>query len=151
MEYHHNQEGYSKKDMDIYLQYLRYIGGKYPRDKRSVERVNSEANLESQRSLLSLGNQVHPFANLRQNYLYLSFLWKNIFNRSQVQLEWIENLDAQYDGAKQSSFARPTLTYTGIPRYEFSAYSQLYQGENDSEFGMRESDQVNFMEIKYYF
>lgn len=157
VEYYHNQDGYDNEEMDAYIDFLKYAGGAYEGDVNTVLLAKNRnpslplPNYHSKVTLLSLGNGLYDFANLRKNYLHTSLSKPYVANRFHLGLNIIINIDDYIDKRGKSGFFRPSITYTAKPNWNFTLYSQLYLGANDTEFGMLAYDYGVFGVIKYFF
>lgn len=155
-EYYRNSEGYSQEDMQVYLEYMEYVSGDYESDKTSTESAlnqdsnSSDTSFEDKEALIALGSLVNEFAELRQNYLRCSIIWNNILNRFRFSIDFLTSLDGINEN-RGSYFMRPLVSYTAIPDWEFTLYSQNYTGPDSSEFGMRQYKSSITGKVRYYF
>lgn len=156
-EYYHNHDGYTSTDMETYADFLRYADGDYQDDVNSTIEAKEKNPLlpipeyPSIQTLLEGGNSVYRFADLRRNYLSLSLSKPYVANRFDLKMDIIMNIDDLFDGSGVSLFLRPGVTYTAIPNWRFSIYSQAYIGKNDTDFGLNYYDFSLFGKIHYFF
>ena len=156
-EYYHRADGYDKKDMDNYIEFLEYVGGPYQDDVNStVLAKQRNPQLEfpafpSQESLLAVGNGLYEFAELRRNYFHLSAIQRYAADKYDLSADLIVSLDDLFDGRGASLFFRPLIAYVAIPDWRFSLFSQLYIGDNNTEFGILPYDYSFFGEIRFFF
>lgn len=156
-EYYHNQDGYSKKDMRTYIEFLRYVGDGYQNDVDSTLLAKEKnpgliiPNYLSKKSLLGAGNSFYDFANLRKNYFHISASKPYVLNRFDLGIDLIVNIDDYLERRGNSLFLRPSITYTAIPNWRFTLYSQIYAGANETEFGMLGYNYSIIGVVKYSF
>jgi hypothetical protein len=156
-EYYHRADGYDKKDMDNYIKFLEYAGGPYPDDVNSTllaKQRNPQLEFPafpSQESLLAVGNGLYEFAELRRNYFHLSAIQRYAADKYDLSADLIVSLDDLFDGRGASLFFRPLIAYVAIPDWRFSLFSQLYIGDNNTEFGILPYDYSFFFEIRLFF
>lgn len=135
-EYYHRSDGYDNDDMDAYVEFLKVAGG-------TPDGPNQ--------TLLALGNDLFDFANLRENYFYLSLDKPRFMDRFDLGLNMIVGLDDFFDDREGSLFLRPLLAYVAIPNWRFTFYSQFYIGKDETEFGMLPYNYSLFGEVRYFF
>jgi hypothetical protein len=156
-EYYYQGDGYDKKDMDNYIEFLKYVGGPYQDDVNStILAKQSNPQLEipafpAKESLLTIGNSLYEFADLRRNYFHLSATQRYAADKYDLSADLIISLDDLFEGRGGSLFFRPLIAYVAIPDWRFSLFSQLYIGANDTEFGILPYDYSLFGEIRYFF
>jgi hypothetical protein len=156
-EYYHRADGYDKKDMDNYIEFLKYAGGPYQDDVNSTilaKQRNPQLEVPAfpaKESLLTIGNGLYEFADLRRNYFHLSATQRYAADKYDLSADLIINLDDLFEGRGGSLFFRPLIAYVAIPDWRFSLFNQLYIGANDTEFGILPFDYSIFGEIRYFF
>lgn len=156
-EYYYRGDGFDKRDMDEYIEFLEYAGGPYQDDVNSTILANQRNPqlpipvFPSQESLLKVGNGLYEFADLRRNYFHLSANQRYAYDKFDLSADLIVNLDDLFEGRGASLFLRPLIAYVAIPDWRFSLFNQLYVGANDTEFGILPYDYSLFGEIRYFF
>lgn len=157
IEYFYNGDGYEQAAMDLYTDFLRYAGNDYTADVNSVLAAKQKNPLlqlpmfPSASSLLALGNGIYDFANLRKNYLHLFLHKPYVADRFRIELDAIINLDEISRTDRMGIFLKPSITYTGIPNWNFRLQAHLYSGADDTEFGMSIYRGILFAEACYFF
>jgi hypothetical protein len=156
-EYYHKGDGYDKKDMENYIEFLKYAGGPYQDDVNSTvlaKQRNPQLEIPafpSAESLLTFGNGLYDFAELRKDYLHLSASKDYIAGKYDLSADLIASLDDMSEGKGASLFFRPLIAYVAIPDWRFSLFSQLYIGSDETEFGILPYDYSLFGEIRYFY
>jgi hypothetical protein len=156
-EYYHRSDGYDEKDWDNYIEFLNYVGGSYQDDVHSTvlaKQRNPQLQIPTfptRESLLSTGNDLYDFADLRRNYFHISANQTYAADKYDLSADLIVSLDDLFEGRGGSLFFRPLIAYVAIPDWRFSLYSQLYIGAKYTEFGILPYDYSLIGEIRYFF
>jgi hypothetical protein len=156
-EYYHRADGYDEKDMDNYIDFLKYVGGPYQDDVNSTilaKQRNPQLEIPAfpaKQSLLTTGNGLYEFADLRRNYFHLSATQRYAADKYDLSADLIIGLDDLFEGRGGSLFFRPLIAYVAIPDWRFSLFSQFYVGADDTEFGLLPYNYSLLGEIRYYF
>jgi hypothetical protein len=131
-EYYYRADGFDKKDMDNYIEFLKYVGGPYEDDVNSTvlaKQKNPQLEIpafQPKESLLAVGNGLYEFADLRRNYFHLTASQTYAADRYDLSADLIVSLDDLFEGRGASLFFRPLIAYVALPDWRFSLYSQLY-------------------------
>jgi len=156
-EYYHTNDGYDEGEMDTYVEGLEYAGGAYEDDVASTvlaRRWNPFLpipNYPSKKSVLSDANSLYNFANLRRHYFHLSLRKPDLFNRFDLAMDTIINLDDLFENRGGSLFLRPSIAYKPTQNWRLTLYSQMNIGANDTDFGMQGYDFSMFFWTQFFF
>lgn len=156
-EYYYNKDGYDKKSINTYLEYLEYGQDNYQKDLDSLllaKQQNPNMSVQaypSKMDLLLYGNSIYSFSDFRKNYFHLTVQKLYIAGRYDLNLDIVTNIDDMVDGYGLNMFFRPSVEYIAIQNWTFMLYSQIDIGSKESEYGMLEQNYTVFFEIKWFF
>lgn len=141
IEYYHNDEGYNDSEWQESIEYLKYSNkilddSKYlpigERDAGEVYLLQANANLDK-------------LTGVRQNYLFFRGYFPRLGVKGDLEILFINCLD---DG---SSILIPTFTYNPLPNLGIYLTSDIFFGNDESEFGLFYSDYTISLGLRLYF
>lgn len=141
IEYYHNDEGYNDSEWQESIEYLKYSNKilddpKYlpisGRDAGKVYLLQANANLDK-------------LTGVRQNYLFFRGYFPRLGVKGDLEILFINCLD---DG---SSILVPTFTYNLLPNLGVYLTSDIFLGDDESEFGLLYSDYTISLGFRLYF
>jgi hypothetical protein len=137
VEFYHNDDGYSEKEMDRFFRFVDDAADEY-------SQTGDEALLEKAQKM-SKGGYGRPQAG--KNYLYVKITQKEPFNLLYTTpgLTTILNLE------DKSFSTSPEIVYTGFTNWEWRLRFTVIEGDRFTEYGEKLNESKAEIRVRYFF